>query len=239
MKLVFIRHGDPDYVNDTVTERGACEARALRARLACLKIDEILCSPLGRARDTASIALEGSGRHVDKVCDWLQEFYYPINDPVTGKRRIAWDLMPDYWTSIPQMFDKDGWQNCELYSTGAIAEECARVKAGIDEVLARYGYRRDGRFYRTEAGSEATAVFFCHLGVQFVVLSYLLNLSAPALWHGFFVAPTSVTTLCTEERQKGIASFRCKGLGDVSHLYAGGLTPSDSGFFTEVFREGK
>ncbi len=41
MKLIFIRHGDPDYVNDTLTERGWKEAEALSKRVSQWDIDKI------------------------------------------------------------------------------------------------------------------------------------------------------------------------------------------------------
>lgn len=31
MRLLFVRHGDPDYVNDTLTEKGIATFRTLRA----------------------------------------------------------------------------------------------------------------------------------------------------------------------------------------------------------------
>ena len=235
MKLVFIRHGDPDYVNDTLTERGRREARALAERVKTWNVDKFFCSPLGRARDTADVSLKAIGRDAT-VYDWLREFYIPIDDPLTGEKRIPWDLMPTYWTKQPELYDKDGWQSGALMSTGDVAAQYERVRSGIDGILADYGYRRDGRLYRTDGGNDKTVVFFCHLGVQFVALSYLLGIAAPVLWHSFFVAPTSVTTVATEEREKGVAAFRCKGLGDVSHLLNAGIVPSDSGFFDEVFK---
>ena len=50
----------------------------------------------------------------------------------------------------------------------------------------------------------------------------------------FFVGPASVKILKTEERQKGLAYFRCRALGDISHLYAENESVSDSDFFQEV-----
>ena len=34
MKIIFIRHGDPDYVNDSLTEKGIREAKLLAKRVA-------------------------------------------------------------------------------------------------------------------------------------------------------------------------------------------------------------
>ncbi len=97
MRLIFIRHGDPNYQLDTLTERGWKEAEALFERVKKWKVDEFYVSPLGRARDTANVSLEKLNRSAETL-DWLKEFFVPVVDPVTGDRRIAWDLMPAYWT---------------------------------------------------------------------------------------------------------------------------------------------
>jgi probable phosphoglycerate mutase len=55
------------------------------------------------------------------------------------------------------------------------------------------------------------------------------------LWHGFCAAPTSVTTLITEERDEGIASFRMSAFGDISHLYAAGEEPAFAARFCEMY----
>ena len=53
MKLVIIRHGEPDYEIDGLTEKGKVEADLLAERLAGFHMDENYVSPLGRARETA------------------------------------------------------------------------------------------------------------------------------------------------------------------------------------------
>jgi probable phosphoglycerate mutase len=55
------------------------------------------------------------------------------------------------------------------------------------------------------------------------------------LWHGTCAAPSSVTTLVTEERRKGVAYFRMSSFGDISHLYAGGEGPSFAARFCEAY----
>ena len=236
MKLIFIRHGDPDYENDTLTVRVWKEAEALSKRVSKWDIDKIYCSPLGRAQDTASVSLKLMNRTAETK-DWLREFYIRITDPQTGEGRIPWDLMPAYWTEQPELYDKDGWHESALMKTGQVSEEYKRVCDGIDELLAEYGYIRNKGFYTTKQGNEKTIVFFCHLGVQFTILSHLFGIAAPVMWQNFFVAPTSVTVVATEEREKGNVAFRCKKLGDTSHLDAAGIKPSDSGFFNEVYNE--
>ena len=45
MLLYIIRHGDPDYSTDTLTERGWQQAEAVGKRIAAAKIDRIFTSP--------------------------------------------------------------------------------------------------------------------------------------------------------------------------------------------------
>ena len=53
MKILLIRHGDPDYTIDSLTEKGWREAKLLSNRLEKLEIRDFYVSPLGRARATA------------------------------------------------------------------------------------------------------------------------------------------------------------------------------------------
>ena len=57
MKLFIIRHGDPDYTIDSLTEKGRKEAALLAERLKNVKIDHFYVSPLGRAQATAKYTL--------------------------------------------------------------------------------------------------------------------------------------------------------------------------------------
>ena len=68
-------------------------------------------------------------------------------------------------------------------------------------------------------------------------LSHLLNIPYIVLCQTFFCAPTGVTLLNSEEREKGIASFRCEVYGDTSHLKIKGIENSFSGRFCEVYSD--
>ena len=58
MRLLIVRHGDPDYTIDSLTEKGWREAELLADRMSKETIDYFYVSPLGRARDTASCTLK-------------------------------------------------------------------------------------------------------------------------------------------------------------------------------------
>ena len=100
MRILIIRHGDPDYEHDTLTEKGVREAEALALTANDLGMQDFFVSPLGRAQKTASYSLAAvsgagagaispdealaalrrrdasilPGRRVE-VHDWLMEFH--------------------------------------------------------------------------------------------------------------------------------------------------------------------
>ena len=234
MKILFIRHGDPDYEHDTLTPKGWKEAKLLSDRLVKLDVHAFYCSPLGRAKDTAGVTLSRLHRHAE-ILDWLQEFPAEVTDPDDSDKKVAWNFMPSYWTKRTDLYDKDKWFIDPVMQTGNTMEIYKHVVCGIDGLLEEYGYKRSGMIYRTMGGNKYMIVMFCHFGVELVILSHLLGISAPALWQGFFAAPTSVTSVVTEERKKGEVCFRCSALGDTSHLYVGGEPVSDSGLFQEIY----
>lgn len=235
MKLLIIRHGDPDYERDSLTEKGWREAKLLAEKLEKTDVAAFYVSPLGRAKDTASVTLEKMGRTAQE-CDWLREFPCQILRPdVEGRRKIAWDWLPQDWTAQPAYFDRTQWCRTEIMTEGNVDKEYAYVTSKLDELLANHGYVRDGEIYRAERPNRDTIVLFCHFGLECVLLSHLMNVSPMILWHHTCAAPTAVTTVVTEERRRGIASFRMSGFGDISHLYAGGEEPSFQARFCETF----
>ena len=110
-----------------------------------------------------------------------------------------------------------------------------QVTGEFDKVLAEHGYVRDGHYYRVEKANNDTLVFFCHFGLGCVLISHLLSMSPMVLWHNLCAAPSSVTTLTSEERRKGIAGFRMNSYGDISHLYAHDEPPAFAARFCECY----
>ena len=233
MKLLIIRHGDPNYEIDSLTEKGWKEAEMLAERIAPLDIKAYYVSPLGRAKDTASLTLKKAGREAE-VLPWAREYNTRILGE-NGERRIPWDMLPEKWTAVPEYYDKDKWYDVPVMKEAGMEEGLRWVWDGLDELLVRHGYKREGMYYRAENPNEDTIAIFCHFGVECVMLGHLLGISPMALWHGFMAAPTSVTTVNTEERRDGIASFRVSAFGDISHLYVKGEEPAFAGRFCETF----
>lgn len=234
MKLLIVRHAEPDYSIDSLTEKGWREAELLSGRIAAMDVKSFYMSPLGRAKDTASVTLKKMNRTAE-ILPWLREFQAPIPDEKTGQERIPWDWLPAVWTKVNEFYDKNLWHTIPVMQAGHVIEEAKRVYAGLDEILKTHGYERDGEIYRAVRPNRDTVVLFCHFGVQCVMLGHLLGISPMVLWHGFCAAPSSVTTLNTEERREGAACFRMAAFGDTSHLYAAGEKPSLAARFCETY----
>ncbi len=234
MNLLIIRHGDPDYGNDTLTERGVAEATALNPRMKKINPDFVYVSPLGRAKKTAELACEGLDVRAETL-PWLREFEGRCVKPNLGKESICWDWMPADWTTREIFYDKDRWFTDPAFDGTNVRGEYEKVAAGLDALLARHGYERNGNFYRAVAPTNDTVVLFCHFALQCVLISRLIGCSPMVLWHGTVAAPSSVTTIYTEERREGEASFRIGAFGDTSHLWAAGIGPGFSARFCECY----
>lgn len=239
MKLLIIRHGDPDYEKDSLTEKGFREAGFLAERLIKLPIKACYVSPYGRAKDTAAFTLKPLGL-TGVECKWLREFDPKIMRPdVVERTMIPWDWLPADWTGEEKHFDKDSWADTQIFKSSEVEKECRWVWKNLDRVLERHGYKRKGYLYEVLEPNEDILCFFCHFGVECVLLSHLLNVSPMVLWHGMCAAPSSVTTLTSEERRRGTASFRMSSFGDISHLYAHGEEPSFQARFCECYDNGE
>ncbi len=234
MKILIIRHAQPDYEKDALTAQGKTEAKLLARRLAGLDIKAFYVSPLGRAKETASYTLKEFGCEAEE-CEWLREFSPSIRRPDREGRTIVWDWLPQDWTAVSEFYDKDAWKTHAVMQEGNVAKEYGWVTCSFDGILARHGYQREKNYYRVTQSNRETIAFFCHFGLECVLLSHLLNVSPMVLWHGTCALTSSVTTLVSEERRKGIASFRMNCFGDIMHLAAAGVEPSFHARFCEEY----
>lgn len=225
MELLIIRHGDPNYEIDSLTTKGWREAELLSEKLSKMDISAFYCSPLGRAKDTASLTLKKMNRKAE-IKDWLAE----IGDDCR-------DFLPAYWTEVEEYYSKDDWYKPQVMRGTEAKNICEKAAVGLDELLADRGYIREGNLYRVEKESHERLVFFCHYGISGALLSHLTGVSPVIYWQNFVAAPTSITTVVTEERQQGIASFRIMAYGDTGHLYVGNEEPAFSARFCECFTD--
>lgn len=234
MRIIIIRHGDPDNPHNSLTPAGFKEVESLGNFLKNLKYDHAYTSPLGRAVLTSEAVLK---HHNDKaeVLPWLEEFLYKIDLPYIEEKHLTWDLMPSYYLKEKELYDNDKYLDHPIMKSGNIKEHYQNVINSFDDLLKTYGYVREKNYYRTINSNEKTLLFFCHFGVMTVLMSHLMNIPYVVLANTMVCQPSGVTMFISEEREKGIAIFRCCQFGDISHLNIEGIKPSFHGRFCETY----
>ena len=83
MRLLLIRHADPDYAIDNLTETGKREAQLRAERIAPMPVKDFFVSPLGRAKATAAPTLE-KGRTASKGACLAAGVFHPHPPPGCG-----------------------------------------------------------------------------------------------------------------------------------------------------------
>lgn len=263
MRIIFIRHGEPDYTTDTLTGNGVREADALVARTSQWNVEQFYVSPLGRAQLTAAPTLAARGQEAITL-PWLREFNVRVVDPITQEPHCAWDLMPQTYAVDPVMYDPMEWIHSAFYSQyPEVAEQWQLVREGIDGLLAQYGYIRNGAWYDfvdptghvnpagigdlmlhgthtyeiRDTDDERTIVMVCHMGITCVILGYLMGISPVILWHTTCIPTTGVTVINAEKRLDNVAHWRLQLLGDTRHLQEAGLPVSGYAAFSPLFQQ--
>ncbi len=244
MQVLIIRHGDPDYSIDSLTERGWKEAELLSHRLKNIKIDGMYCSPLGRAKNTAqaTAALHGM---TPVILPWLTEFPASVTVPYEEiglndirKTICPWDIYPQYFEKQPEFYDINKWKNHPVFAESRVPEVYETVSAGWNNLISEWGYQREGQIYKFngDVKDDAVIVLFCHLGVGLAILSQMLKVSPAVMWNSFFMPASSVTTVYTERhiKNENEAVFRAVSIGDVSHLYQSGCEVSAVGLHSPI-----
>ncbi|MBN1583253.1 MAG: histidine phosphatase family protein [Anaerolineae bacterium] len=216
MEVLLIRHGDPDYANDSLTERGVDEARQLANALSSVPIDALYVSPLGRAQETC--AWTAQLKDVTPITlDWLRE---------RGIKRGPVYL----WEAPGDMFLRDdtpGMQHDWFEPDGAMPEgreQFERVREGFNDLLRSYGYDRQGHGYRVEHGSNKRVALFCHKGVILTLLADILHWALPMVFVSLHIHPSGVTRLEMVEHD-GFAHLKALAINDLSHLGSTLLAP--------------
>ena len=234
MRILLIRHAEPDYTRDSLTEKGRREAELLSRRMAGYEIRDFYVSPLGRARETADYTLRRMKREAETL-SWLQEFRGRYPDPETGRMRISWDLPPRVWAAEPMLMEMESWPEAPIFRGGNVREIWDETCRGVEELMARYGYRKDGPVWRCERNTGETIALFCHFCISMAVAGWLMDIPPTLLMQRCLCAPSSVTELVTEERVKGEVAFRMTKLGDLTHLEAAEEPRSMAGMFPECY----
>ena len=216
MLLYIIRHGDPDYTTDTLTERGWKQAEAVGKRMADAGIDRIFTSPMGRARQTAEPACRLLGL-TPTVEDWSHEIQDERLTPFPdGKRKSVTLLQNTYYRENGNIdLDYHHTFECPGFRESRMNEALAFIEENGKDFLERMGYREENCIYRILRPNEEKVALFCHAAFGRAWLSILLHIPVHIMWSSFSYTHTGVTVVEFKNNENGITAPRCP-IWDIS-----------------------
>lgn len=224
MKIILVRHGHPDYVNDCLTPLGHEQAENAAHRLKDEGISQIFTSPYGRAVETALHTASLLGQDITKL-DFMHEIKWGSSDGDTVYADgHPWDtslyalaqgfsLMDETWTKQPP------------FANNVVFEELERVAAEADHWMESLGYRRDGANYRvTGDNTDRTIALFSHGGSSSALLAHLLNIPFFFLCRAICPDFTAITVLCLSDEKGALTAPQIELANDSRHIRSGGVS---------------
>ena len=175
MRIIFVRHGEPDYERDCLTDEGRIQAAAAAERLSGEGISEIYSSPCGRAYETASFTARRLGIPVITL-DYMHEISWggdgiPLEGhPWSLGDRMQWEGF-DYQTM--------DWKGHPYFCGNIAVDYYKKIAVQIDGFLEEHGYIHENLRFLCTSGSDKTIAIFSHGGSGACVLSHILNLPFP------------------------------------------------------------
>lgn len=224
MLLYIVRHGDPDYTTDTLTERGWQQAEAVGKRMADSKIDRIFSSPMGRARQTSEPACRLLGLEAT-IEDWTHEIQDERLTPFPdGVMKSVTVVQNTYYRENGNInLDYDHSFECQGFNQSNMKSAVEFIEKNGKEFLERLGYKEENGIYRILRNNDEKIALFCHAAFARAWLSVLLHIPTHIMWASTNYTHTGVTILEFKNNPDGFTAPRCLCFSDMSHLYAAGL----------------
>ncbi len=216
MIVYFVRHGEPDYETDSLTEEGKRQAELVSRRLVMSGVDGIYSSPLGRARETAIPTAEKTGLPVE-ILPWAYELSKESKTTMFSEKptHLSW-INGTYWMQ-PKFRNLTGKEFFELEAVqkSGFKERYRMITEGLDAWIKELGYERteDG-FYMPVRPNDKHVVLFCHAAMMRVLLAHFMNMPYQYVNFPFIGNFTGVTAFSFHE-------FKRVGTDEEGNLFSG------------------
>ena len=226
MRIILVRHGDPNYEKDCLTELGHKQAAVAAQRLLKEGIDEIYSSPLGRARQTAGYFSKASGIKDIKILDFMQEIRFGTEEDLYNNKWNPW-LGVQALVRDGQDLQSPAWREYPVFKDNLATVDADKIGEETDNWLAEQGYVREGLYYRCtktpgsvdQNAKEKTIAIFCHGGASAAFLARVLNQTFPYMCGSLLHFPhTTITVLEFDETPGELTLPIIDLLNDAGHL---------------------
>lgn len=217
MKIIFVRHGHPDYRKDCLTEIGHLHGNAVALRLRDEKIDRICSSSCGRARETAEHIAQYHALSVETF-DFMREIGWgSIDGTELFKNGHPWLTIDDMIENGEELNDPD-FATGARFSNNKTIFDIERVSNGFDEWLSSLGYEREGHYYRVIRKNDDRVVMVSHGGASSAALARLFSLPFPLVAAIVGADYTAITVVSFEGEEGKLVMPRFELVNDAKHI---------------------
>ena len=224
MLLYIVRHGDPIYETDSLTERGKLQAEAVGKRMFDAKIDRIFSSPMGRAQETAEPACRLLGK-TKQIEEWAHEIederLTPFPDGIQKSITLVQNTYYLEKGNIDLPYEKAF--ECQGINESQMKKAVDYIEEKGKAFLEGLGYKEENGVYRILRKNDEKVALFCHAAFARAWISRLLHIPIHIMWASFEYTHTGVTIIEFKNNENGFTAPRCLSFCDLSHLYASGL----------------
>ena len=214
MKIIFVRHGHPNYKNDCLTELGHLHAEAAAERLSGEKVDRIFASSCGRAYETAEHIAARHNMEITKL-DFMREMSW-------GKKDIEDFLHP--WNCVSGWV-KEGrdvmnfdWQTDTEFAGRTVTACYNKVASGFDEWLSDLGYTREGKYYRITEKNEENIMLVSHAGSSSAAIAHMFGMPFTFVCRAMPPDYTAITVVNFKGEQGELTSPQFELVNDARHI---------------------
>lgn len=218
MKLIFVRHGDPNYKDNCLTPLGHVQAEAVAPKIAEMEPDALYSSTYGRAMETAEHTAAFLGMPVTPL-----DFIHEISSGLDGLDREE-RLKYSPWLSTQKMLAEGedilhyDFSEHFAWKGTHFEESYARVTEGFDAWMRTLGYEREKTYYRCTRKNDDKLVVFAHGGSISCVLAHVTGLSPQFVCGYIHLSCTGITVLRFEGEEGEIAVPKILKINEDSHI---------------------
>ena len=233
MFFYFVRHADPIYDPDSLTEQGKKQAECLAQRFCELNISEVYSSSSCRAIMTADPFCKKAGLCLTAF-SWATEDKASRDFSVTIDGKLNWcfcfDQIMDMFNSEEVLNLKDKWYEYKDFASYGFKSGVERINREADAFFATLGFvhDREKRCYLVNDHNDKKIAFFAHGGFSMAFLSSILDIPYPVFCTHFEHAATSCVTIIHFSEKRETTIPKIVQYSDFSHLVRSGLKPYHS-----------
>ncbi len=217
MRIIFVRHGHPNYEKDCLTELGHRHAAAAAQRLLDEGIEAIYSSTCGRALETAAHLGDALGLPVIG-CDFMREISWgAVDDQPLFADGHPWSTADRMVENGQSLLERD-WAETEPFRRNRLVGYANRMASALDAWLETLGYTREGLYYRAGKDTRRTVAVFYHGGASAAMLSHLFNLAFPFVCTAMGPDYTGVTIVQLPDGEGRLITPRFELMNDARHI---------------------